>query len=67
MMSDRTKQALGRIDRALERLEQLETQPAASPLSTSNDVIASDFARERAASALRSLDTLIADLKADRG
>jgi hypothetical protein len=64
MMSDRMKQAIGRIEHALDRLEQ---SAAAPPIVASNDVIASDFARERAASALRSLDTLISDLKAHRG
>ena len=64
MMSDRMKMALGRIEHALDRLEQT---PATPPIVASNDVIASDLVRERAANALRSLDTLISDLKANRG
>ncbi len=52
MASDRIQAALDRIERALDRIEQAPPQPAtAAPR------------REQAAQALRSLDSLISELK----
>ncbi len=61
MALERMRVAIGRIERALDRIER-----AAIDQET-DDGGTSDLARERAAEALRSLDSLITELKARRG
>lgn len=61
MASDRMMQAIGALERAINRLEQqMEGLAAAGPTPSPNGI---DAAAARAA--LRSLDQLITDLKGD--
>lgn len=62
MGQERMQVALSRIEKSLERLERISLDDKAA-----EDLGTSDLARERAAEALRSLDTLITELKSRRG
>jgi hypothetical protein len=61
MASERMMQAIGRMERALDRLEDIAQAPSSRPTSAVPGV--DDAARGRAVEALRSLDSLIAELK----
>lgn len=63
MANDRMTQAISRIEQALDRLEELAAV-AADAKTTQAPMAANDPSRVRAVAALRSLDSLIAELKA---
>lgn len=62
MASDRMMQAIGSLERAIARLEQVAATPP--PSESPSPPIASPAATAEARAALQSLDLLIADLKA---
>lgn len=64
MASDRMMQAIGSLERAIARLEQVAATPPPSESPSPSPPIASPAATAEARAALQSLDLLIADLKA---
>lgn len=64
MASDRMMQAIGSLERAITRLEQVAATTPTSESPTTSTPIASPAATAGARAALQSLDLLIADLKA---
>jgi len=63
MANDRMIQAIGRIEQALDRLEELAAV-VVDAQTNQTPVPANDAGRVRAVAALRSLDSLITELKA---
>ena len=66
MANDRMMQAIGSLERAIARLEQVAATPRSESRPSTNP-IASPATTEEARAALLSLDLLIADLKAGSG
>jgi hypothetical protein len=63
MASDRMMQAIGSLERAIARLEQVATTTPISESPPPSTPITSPAATAEARAALKSLDLLIADLK----